>query len=209
MINIDSVKIEHILTSIKRRQMNAFFFNTAAEAGKWIIQTVPKGVSVGWGDSLTLEATGVKEHFRNGPYTVYDRDAAGNDTVRKEEILRGALTCDWYLVGSNALTENGELLNIDGRGNRCASISFGPHNVIFTVGVNKIVKDLNAAIERVHKVACVANVKRHNLRTPCSLTGECSDCTVPDCACSQILITRFSRHPGRCSVLIIGEELGF
>ncbi len=198
-----------VLANIRSRQMDAVYVPTAEEAGEWIRAKVPEGSSVGWGDSLTFEATGAKEYFRNGRFTVFDRDAAGSDTERKERILRGALTCEWYFVGANALTEKGEIVNIDGRGNRCASISFGPHNVIFTVGINKLVKDLDAALDRARRVAAVANVRRHGLKTPCSVTGECADCTIPDCACSQILITRFSRHPGRCTVVLIGEELGF
>lgn len=201
--------IPDLMQWIRRRQMVPYYCENADQANVLIKQLVPEGSTVGWGDSLTLDETGVKNYFRSGLFTVFDRDAAGNETELKESILRKALTCDWYLVGANAITKKGEILNIDGRGNRTAAISFGPKNVIITVGMNKICDDIPSAIDRIHKIACVQNVKRHGLKTPCAYTGECNDCTVPECACAQILITRFTRTPDRIRVILIGEALGF
>ena len=207
------VQAETIIKALERRRIRGVYVETAAEARQWLINHIPEGTSISWGDSLTLDALDVKDHFRKGAFTVFDRDAPGSDVDANVElrtrIMRQALSADYFLVGANAITLKGEIINIDGRGNRAAAICFGPDHVIFTVGVNKITADVESGIQRVRTDACVPNAIRHGRNTPCALTGKCAECTHDDCMCCQILVTRCAKIPGRYTVLLIGEEMGF
>jgi hypothetical protein len=202
-------RINKLINNLHERQMNAAWFEKKEDAYHWLKEHIPPGSIVGWGDSLTLDAIGIKDYFRSGTFIVQDRDSAGNNIERRNEILRNANFSDYYLVGTNAITENGELVNIDGRGNRCSAISFGPKHVIIVVGINKITSNISVALNRIHEVACVKNAIRHGYNPPCVITGKCTDCKDDECVCANILITRFCRDKGRITVLIINEKLGF
>jgi len=204
------IKAATVISALHRRQMEGFYFDNANQVLNWIKENLPVESSVSWGDSHTLESLGIKDYFRADPqYKVIDREAAGQDIAQRTEIMRRALSCDYYLTSSNAITLNGELVNIDGRGNRCAALCFGPEHVIAVVGINKITADVDSAIKRIRTDACTANALRHNLGTPCGLTGKCGNCTHVDCMCCQILVTRFNKVPGRITVLLVGDILGF
>jgi hypothetical protein len=143
----------------------------------------------------------------DGNYNVLDRDKfTGVDRVN---AMKEGFFADYYLTSSNAVTQDGMLVNIDGSGNRVAAMCFGPSNVIVIVGINKIVHNVECAVDRIRNIASPPNALRLNIKTPCSATGVCSDCLSDDCICSDILITRFNRFPGRIKVIIVGESLGF
>jgi hypothetical protein len=141
-------------------------------------------------------------------YKVIDRDTAKTPEERME-LMRKALTCDTFLASSNAVSENGELVNIDGNGNRVAAMSFGPSRVIVLAGINKVVKSLDDAIARTRNIAAPINTQRFKLETPCLHAGVCRDCKVKDCICSYLSIIRFCRPAGRIKVIICGEPLGY
>ena len=124
-------------------------------------------------------------------------------------IYRKAFSTDYYLMSSNAITLDGQLVNIDGTGNRVAALTFGPAHVILVVGMNKVTKTVDEALDRVHNVAAPPNAVRLGSDTPCGKTGVCADCLSPECLCAQVLVTRYSRIPGRIHVILVGESLGY
>jgi L-lactate utilization protein LutB len=142
-------------------------------------------------------------------YKVIDRDKAASPEERTE-LMRQALLCDTYLTGTNALTEDGQLVNVDGNGNRVAAMTFGPKQVIVVAGMNKVQKTLETACARARTIAAPVNVQRfQDLKTPCNETGACADCLSPDSICSFIVHTRLCKPKGRIKVILIGKDLGF
>src|SRR6056297_887893 len=201
-------KANSIIKNFEKRKINGFYCSTKEEALKKSLSLIEKGSSVSWGGSATIEEIGLLEAVKKGDYQVIDRDLGVNSEERFE-LMRKASFADNYITSSNALTIDGELVNIDGNGNRVAAMSFGPKKLIIVVGMNKVVRDVETAVKRVQNDAAPPNVKRLNLNTPCSKTGYCMDCYTDDCVCGQILITRYNRLKDRINVIIVGEELGF
>lgn len=201
------LKAQHLKKEFAKRNIESFYCDTKEEAVSKIVEMIDEGKSVTWGGSTTLNELGVKDVLENGNYTVIDRDKhAGAERVAK---MKEAFTADYYLTSSNALTLDGRLVNIDGVGNRVASISYGPDKVIFVVGINKVVKTLDEAYDRIRNIATPPNALRLNLETPCAKTGVCHDCLSKDCICGQVLVTRYNRIDDRIKVIIVGENLGF
>lgn len=157
---------------------------------------------------MTLIETGLLEVIQNSDYKVLNRDMVTNlDEQRK--IYGQICCCDYFLMSTNAITLDGELINIDGRGNRVAFLCYGPQNVVILTGMNKIVSDVESGVKRVRNIAAPPNAIRLNKKTPCALTGKCENCYSPDCMCGQFVITRRSGIPNRIKVILIGEELGY
>ena len=127
----------------------------------------------------------------------------------KQEVARKALTCDVFIGSTNAVSEDGVMVNIDGNANRVAASAFGPKSVVLIVGMNKVVKSEEDAMSRARNEAAPINAQRFGIDTPCVKNGTCSDCKSPQCICCQILITRFSREPKRTKVILVDENLGF
>ena len=144
-------------------------------------------------------------HERN--YEVYDRDLAKTPEERTE-ITKKAFFSDFFLASSNAITEDGILVNIDGYANRVAAIAYGPKNVLMIIGMNKVVRSEEDARARAKHIAAPVNAQRFG-KTPCTVTGQCSDCKSPGCICCQTMITRFSQIPKRIKIILVNEELGF
>lgn len=165
---------------------------------------IPEGSTVSSGGSLTLQECGILDLLRSGKYQFLDRYASTDI----EKLQREAFHCDYYLCSANAITEDGELVFMDGVGNRVAAVSYGPRNVVIVVSVNKVVKDLNAARERIRYIAPM-NAKRLNLSTPCARTGFCCDCDSDQRICQNLLILESNvRTSGRITVVLVTEELG-
>ena len=174
-----------------------------------ILELIPQDHVVSWGGAATVDELGVKEALRQRGQAVIDRDTA-KDAQERQQMLKQALTCDTFLMGSNAISADGQLVNIDGTGNRVAALCFGPTQVVVVAGMNKVAGDLEGAIRRAREVAAPVNAQRFaGLKTPCSVTGLCTDCTGPDSICCQIVTTRICRPAGRIKVVLVGEELGF
>jgi L-lactate utilization protein LutB len=198
-----------VVEALKSRSFDAYYFDDPAEAAEKIISLIPKDHIVSWGGSMTVTALGIQERLAKEGYNLLDRNkaASGEEQV---EIMRKALLCDTFLAGSNAISEDGQLVNIDGNGNRVAAMTFGPKQVIVAAGLNKVVQTLEDAIIRARTIAAPTNVQRFpSLKPPCDETGSCEDCLNSDTACSYIVTTRFCKPQGRIKVVLIGKDLGF
>ena len=197
-----------VLKGFKKRFIDGYYCESIDEARKLALSMIPDGSSASFGGSVTLNETGVLEALRGRKdITLYDRDKAnGPEEVKK--IMHDALSCDYYFMSSNAITTDGELVNIDGNGNRVAALIYGPENVIILAGMNKVVTSVEEGISRTRNIASPQNCIRLNKNTPCATNGVCGNC-LSDTICDQIVITRASRVPNRIKVILIGEELGF
>ncbi|MGN0334450.1 MAG: lactate utilization protein, partial [Lachnospiraceae bacterium] len=169
---------------------------------------MPEGSSITWGGSETLRECGLMDAIHEKNYELIDRAAAR--TPEESRAIYGKMVCaDFFLMSSNAVTIDGELVNIDGHANRVACLCCGPQNVIVIAGMNKVTPDVESAVKRIRNFAAPPNTVRLNKNTPCAKTGRCADCYSPDCICSQIVITRRSSIPNRIKVILVGEELGY
>lgn len=199
---------EKIIQGLNSRNMEGYYAETKEDALRKALELIPTGSSVSWGGSMSIAEIGLKDAMKDGDYTVYDREGArSREEKRKAELA--AYDCDYYLTSSNAISEDGVLINIDGFANRVSSIAAGPRNVLMIIGMNKVVKTAEDALSRARNEAAPINAQRFGLSTPCSTTGACFDCKSPDTICCQILITRFSKIPNRINVILVGENLGF
>ena len=201
---------EKLVGNLKQRHYEAFFCHTAQEAVEKITGMIPEGSSVTWGGSMTIRDMGLTRALHNKEgLDIWDRDLAP-DREAAQEIYRRAFYADYYLSSVNAMSEDGEIVNIDGNGNRVAAITFGPKHVILVVGSNKVAQNLEAAISRARSLAAPVNMMRFaDLNTPCKHDGTCHDCKSPDSICNYIQIMRNSHPTGRHIVVIVGEELGY
>lgn len=204
----DSLRGEQVVKALNSRNMEAFLVGTKEEALKKALELIPEGSSVGWGGSASIEGIGLKEAIKNGKYKVVDREE-GSSQEEAEKLMRDIFFCDYFLASSNAVSEDGVLVNVDGNSNRVAAICYGPKHVIMIIGMNKVVKSVEDAMSRARNTAAPLNAQRFDIDTPCKKTGCCYDCKKPDTVCCQILITRYSRHVGRIKVILVNEELGF
>jgi L-lactate utilization protein LutB len=194
--------------ALKSRSFDAFYFDNPADAVEKIISLIPKEHQISWGGSMTITALGILNRLANEGYNLLDRDKAATPEER-HEIMRRSLLCDTYLSGANAIIEDGQIVNIDGNGNRVAATIFGPKQVIIAAGMNKVAKTLDDAVIRARTIAAPSNVQRFpNLNPPCSETGSCADCLSSDTVCSYFVTTRFCKPAGRIKVILIGQDLG-
>lgn len=199
---------EKVIKGLQSRNMEGFYAETKEDALKLALELIPTGSSVSWGGSMSIVEIGLKKAMREGDYIVYDRDAAKSPEERREVEIK-TFGCDYFLASSNAVTEDGILVNIDGNSNRVAAIAYGPKHVLMIVGMNKITKDVDAAIYRARNEAATINAQRFPVNTPCKVTGSCANCKSPDTVCCQFLTTRFSKHTGRIKIILVNENLGF
>lgn len=197
-----------IIENFKKRQIEGYYCNDKKEAIEKALELMPEGSVIGWGGSMTLQEMGLLDIIKSKKYNVIDRDTA--KTQEEQRKLYGEICCsDFFLMSTNAITLDGELINIDGRGNRVAFLCYGPQYVLILAGMNKVVTDIEAGIKRIRNIAAPPNGIRLNKQTPCAITGACRDCYSPDCMCGQLVVTRRSGIPKRIKVILIGEELGY
>ena len=198
---------KRLVENLKKRNMDAYYCATKDEALTKALELIPEGDVVSWGGSETLNQIGLIEEVKKRN-KVIDRAAAAT-VEEKQELMHQALLCDAYLMSSNAVSQDGQLVNIDGNGNRCAALIYGPKSIVMVVGMNKVAADLDAAMSRARNTAAPANVQHFpGIKTPCAVTGVCANCMSPETICCQFVITRFSRVPGRIKVVFVGESLG-
>ena len=188
------------------RGFEAYYCETKAQALEKALELIPKGVTVGWGGAMSAQQIGLLEAMNNGEYNAIDRDKAPNPQAR-EQAMRDCLLADYFITGTNAMSIEGQLVNIDGNGNRVAAIVYGPRNVVVIAGMNKVTDSLEAAVTRARTVAAPMNTQRFALKTPCSVTGVCGNCKAEG-ICNQLLITRNCKPAGRIKVILVGEDLG-
>lgn len=197
-----------VIKALEKRGMEGFYFESSKDAVAKIMEMLPEEAVVSWGGSMTLSETGMMDALRKSGLTLVDRMTA-NSPEEARELYSKTVLSDYYFMSTNAITLDGELVNIDGNGNRVACLITGPSNVMILAGMNKLVSDIETGCKRVRNFAAPPNAVRLNVKTPCAVLGKCEDCLSPDCMCCEIVITRKSRKKNRIKVFLIGEELGY
>ena len=206
------LRLQSCRDALEQNHFGAFIAQTPAEAGRIVIDQILPEIdvkSVSWGDSLTLYETGVLEFFKDNPEINLIQTFDAN--VSRPEIIerrRNALLTDLFFTGTNAVLESGALVNLDMVGNRVGAIVFGPRCVVIMVGRNKIVSDLEQAMDRIKNLAAPANAIRHEQKTPCAKTSYCMDCNSPARICNIWTIHEKSYPKGRIKVILINQDLG-
>lgn len=197
-----------LVKNLQSRHFEAYYCSTKEEALEKALSLIPQNATVGWGGSMTCQQIGLLEAIRAGEYRVFDRDTC-KTAEEREELMRQTLLCDTFLTSANAISLDGQMVNIDGNGNRVAAIVYGPKQVIVVAGMNKVEDSLDAAINRARTVAAPMNQMRFGHPNPCTATGSCADCKSETCICNHILVTRHCRPVGKIKFVLVGEDLGF
>ena len=196
---------QKIIKGLESRNMKGYYAKSKEEALQLALELIPKGNKIARGGSMSVNEIGLADALMNGEYDFCNRDQA--EDKRAAELF--AYDSDFFIGSSNAITEDGVLVNIDGNSNRVSAYAYGPRNVLLIVGMNKVAPDVDAAMKRARNEAATINAQRFGLDTPCSKTGSCMNCKSPDTICCQFLITRFSRHKDRIHVILVNDTLGF
>ena len=214
-------RTEKTMKNLELNNMKAYYAESRAEVCKIVEDMLFEGAVITAGGSVSLTESGVWDIISRPGYRFYDRMKPGITDEERLEAFRMAIGCDFFFCSSNAVTENGELVNVDGMANRISSIAFGPKKVVMIVGINKIVKDVNEGLLRVKKTAAPKNSVRLNTGTPCQTLGHCVSLEKGGCPdmtdgcrnerriCADYLISARQREKDRINVIICGEELGY
>ena len=197
-----------LIKNLKSRHFEAYYCADKASALEKALELIPKGATVGWGGAMSAQQIGLIDALNAGAYNAFDRDKTATPEER-EQAMKKCLLADVFVTGANALSLDGQMVNIDGMGNRVAAIVYGPGSVVVIAGINKVADTLEAAVTRARTVAAPMNKQRFPVQTPCEVTGSCADCKSDGCICNQMLITRNCKPAGRIKFVIVGEELGF
>lgn len=200
---------EKVVKALEKNNFQAYYVATRAAAIEKVNSLIPAGATVGVGGSWTLKEMGIPEQLEKDGHEVYDHNKPGLTMEESMSLRRKELLCDVFISGTNAITMDGQLVNTDGSGNRVAAMSFGPKKVVVVVGVNKIVADLDAAMERIEMYAAPINNKRLDRPNPCTVTGTCMDCQGATRICNITTILHKKPPTIDFHVVIVGEELGF
>ena len=196
---------ETVIKGLKSRNMTGYYAASKEDALAKALELIPKGASVTMGGAMSAREIGLVDALKEGEYNFIDRD----NYEDKRAAMLAAYDADVFLSSTNAMTNDGILVNVDGNSNRVSAIAQGPKKVVFIVGMNKVCADLDSAMKRARNVAAPINAQRFDIDTPCKKTGACMDCKSSDTICCQILITRFSRHEGRIHVILVNDDLGY
>lgn len=196
-----------LVKHLQQRHFEAYYCADRQQALAKALELIPEGASVGWGGAMSAAQIGLMDALRAGNYCPIDRDQCKTPQERDQAAM-DCLHADVFLTGANGLSLDGQMVNIDGAGNRVAAIIFGPKSVIVIAGMNKVEDTLEDAIRRARTVAAPMNQQRFQLPNPCTVTGSCADCKSETCICNQIVITRHCRPVGRIKFILVGEDLG-
>lgn len=197
-----------LVKNLQARNFEAYYCSTRQEAVEKALSLIPQGAKVGWGGAASARQIGLTDALHAGPYRVIDRDLLAT-VEEREQAARDCLSADVFITGANAISLDGQMVNIDGNGNRVAAIIYGPKTVLVIAGMNKVTESLEAALQRARTVAAPTNAQRFPGQSPCRVTGVCGDCKSESCICNQIVITRNCRPAGRIRFILVGEDLGF
>ena len=208
MVDYFNKRGEILVKNLQKRHFEAYYCPTKEEALKQVMALLPEGSSVGWGGAVSASQVGVQAAVHAGDYKVIDRDQF-SDPAEKLRCMRECFNADFFITGANALSLDGQMVNIDGNGNRVGMIVYGPKHIIVVAGMNKVCATIEDAVKRARTVAAPMNQQRFGLPNPCTCTGVCADCLSESSICNQILITRNSKPAGRIKFVLVGEELGF
>jgi len=196
--------VETVIKGLQSRNMSGYYAASKEDALKQALELIPEESTISMGGCMSAHEIGLINALESGNYHYLDRSK-----MEPREGLLAAYDSDIFLSSTNAITNDGILVNIDGNSNRVSCIAQGPKKVIFIVGMNKVCADLDSAMKRARNVAAPINAQRFDIKTPCKETGKCFDCKSPDTICCQFLITRYSRHIGRIHVILVNDDLGF
>ena len=196
---------QKVIKGLASRNMSGYYAENAEAALKQALELIPEGSSVTMGGCMSAREIGLVDALKAGNYNFIDRDAIED----KRAAMLAAYDADVFLASPNAMTNDGELVFIDGNANRVSAIAHGPKKLVLIAGLNKVCGDIDGAMKRARNVAAPINAQRFGLSTPCCKTGACANCKSPDTICCQFLITRFSRHAGRIHVILVNDNLGF
>lgn len=203
------MQISRTIKNLEQHNMEGYFAENELELIEILKGFIKEGSIVGVGDSMTLFETGVIDFLRKGKFIFLDKYKDNLTSEDKREIYIKNFSADTFLSSTNALTENGELFNIDGNGSRVAPMIYGPKQVILVAGINKIVKDMEEAESRVRRFAAPIDAKRLGKDTPCSKLGYCTDCKSENRICNDFVTIKGQFIKGRIKVIIMGKELGY
>ena len=206
-------QLERVKSNLEKNNMTGYIAQTKEEAVKIAASILKEGTTVASGGSMTLEECGMMTELRSGKYNYLDREAV----VDKKALYRQSFSADFYMCSANAITEKGEIYNVDGNSNRVACICHGPDKVVLIVGRNKVVKDLDEAAARVKRYASPANCQRLSCKTPCYETGVCigvngsmaDGCKGDGRICCNYVVTAYQRDKERMHIILVNEELGY
>lgn len=201
-------RIQKLIDNLKLRNIDAFFLEKFDEINDKLLEMIPSDCTVGVGHSITIQNTGIIQKLIARGNTVFDKTLAINEEEGKQ-IKKKALTADWFVTGTNAISAEGHIVNVDHSGNRVAAMVFGPDKVVIVVGVNKIADSLNEAIHRAKNVASPMNAKRAGFNPPCLELNKCVDCKSKERVCNSLVIIEGEEVSGRMKVFIVNESAGF
>lgn len=196
-----------LVKNLQSRHFDAYYCANKEEALKKALELIPEGSVVGWGGAMSAQQIGLMDALNAGNYNTIDRDKC-TTMEEREQAAKDCFSADVFLTGANGLSLDGQMVNIDGAGNRVGAIIYGPKTVLVIAGMNKVVDTLDAAMTRARTVAAPMNQQRFLRENPCTVTGTCADCRSETCICNQIVITRHCRPAGRIKFILVGEELG-
>lgn len=203
------VIIEKAINNLSKNNMAGFYVESKEELLSLISMQLKVGEKIGCGDSVTLEQTGVFEYLRKGPYTFYDKHKPNLTSEEKREIYLKNFSADSFITGTNAITIDGKLFNIDGNGSRVAPMLYGPQQVIVVVGTNKLVDTVENAVHRVRQIAAPMDAKRLNRNTPCVNLGKCIDCKHEQRICNDFVLITRQFLKDRIKVIFIEGNYGY
>ena len=204
-----SADVQQVMRELEKNEFHAFYVPDGAAAKETVLKLVPAGKSVGVGGSVTIRDLGLVEELRQRGHTVYDHWDKSLTPLQLKETLRGQRNCDVFLSSSNAIAKDGQLVNLDGSGNRVSCLTAGPEKVIVVASVNKITADVAAGIDRTKNLAAPENYRRKSMNTPCAKSGYCSNCRPPAKQCRALLILGARpRLIPDFNVILVGESLG-
>lgn len=206
---VNEMKIQNTIKALENNNMKGYLAKNKDELINIINTLTNEGDTVSCGGSMTLFESNVIDYLRSGRFNFLDRYEGNLTKEDLKNLYRKTFSSDVFFTSTNAITENGELYNVDGNGNRVAAMLYGPDKVIVVVGVNKIVKDINEAVERNKNIAAPANAKRLDTNTPCKITGYCMDCRSLDRICCEYTVIKRQRTADRIHVIFLNESFGY
>ena len=202
-------QLSKVAEALEKNNISCILVSDAKEAKEKALTLINKNDTIGLGGSVSIDQIGILPYLRENGYRLLDRYDSSLGREEVMAILKQSATADIFMCSTNALTEQGELVNKDGMGSRMGPVIFGPHKVIVFCGRNKIVRDIPAALKRIELHAAPLNASRLEQNVPCVATGRCMDCNSPERICCSTIILHQQRQPGRITVIIIDEDLGY
>ena len=197
-----------LVKNLRTRHFEAYYCADKQQALEKALSLIPAGASVGWGGATSANQIGLMEALHAGNFKPIDRERCSTPEERMQ-AMKACMSVDVFITGANAISLDGQMVNIDGIGNRVGAIVYGPGSVLVIAGMNKVTETLDEAMRRARTIAAPINQQRFLGKTHCAKSGICMDCKSEDCICNQIVITRHCRPAGRIKFILVGEDLGF